>query len=266
MFVGFTYAYTPTVRDSEALSGLRAQLDTITSGNMADKSKLYIQLKQLQEQFSGHQKLRYYLNNLDIHLMTHINTQKIKDKTASKAFKQTFVDTYSGEVLTGIDTPDSCTGRYNTLDSISYANNFPTAMTIAVRFRETTCGYYLPSNGDGPFQILSKDYGTWSITEAKFLTTVKDFIDFSKNKYWAHYSKIWPIFTYTWFTMTGLVNYAALYNGGTLTWSTESGYTVRPNAPNYVYDGYGTGFSWATRYGIIPKFIKVLDWELKNSY
>ena len=43
---------------------------------------------------------------------------------------------------------------------MSFANDFPTALTIAVWFRESTCGYYLPKNGDGPFQIVSKDYGT----------------------------------------------------------------------------------------------------------
>ncbi|MEI7557984.1 MAG: hypothetical protein WCJ45_04055 [bacterium] len=46
------------------------------------------------------------------------------------------------------------------MDTISFANDFPTALTIATRYRETNCGYYLPGNGDGPFQILSKDYGT----------------------------------------------------------------------------------------------------------
>ncbi|HBB04941.1 TPA: hypothetical protein DCZ39_08975 [Patescibacteria group bacterium] len=68
------------------------------------------------------------------------------------------------------------------MDSISFANNFPTALTIATRYREVNCGYYLPANGDGPFQILSKDYGTGQITESKFIQTMQDFIDFSKYK------------------------------------------------------------------------------------
>ncbi|MEI8090807.1 MAG: hypothetical protein WCG98_00665 [bacterium] len=68
------------------------------------------------------------------------------------------------------------------LDTISFANNFPTALTIATRYREASCGYYLPSNGDGPFQILSKEYGTGQIDENLFTQTVQDFIDFSKAK------------------------------------------------------------------------------------
>ena len=69
------------------------------------------------------------------------------------------------------------------MDTISYANNFPTALMMATRYREAHCGYYLPSNGDGPFQIVSKDYGTGQITEAKFLQAMQDFIDFSKAKH-----------------------------------------------------------------------------------
>jgi hypothetical protein len=61
--------------------------------------------------------------------------------------------------------------------------------------------------------------------------------------------------------MTGLVNHAGLYNGGII-----SGSIVNPNNPSYLYDGYTQEYSGATRYGLIPKFLKILDWELKNSY
>lgn len=121
--------------------------------------------------------------------MSQINTEKSKAKNTSETSKQTFVNQYSG-VSKEITTADSCTGRYNTIDSISFANNFPTALTIATRYRESNCGYYLPENGDGPFQILSKEYGTGNITEGKFLTTIQDFIDFSKAKRTQYNSKL----------------------------------------------------------------------------
>ena len=76
------------------------------------------------------------------------------------------------------------------MDSISFANNFPTALMIATRYREANCGYYLPSNGDGPFQILSKDYGAGAITEAKFIQAMQDFIDFSKAKHLQYKTKL----------------------------------------------------------------------------
>ena len=76
------------------------------------------------------------------------------------------------------------------MDTISFANNFPTALTIATRYRETNCGYYFPNNGDGPFQILSRDYGTGQMTEAKFIGTIQDFINFSKAKYLQYKTKL----------------------------------------------------------------------------
>ncbi len=260
LLCSLTFAYEPTSRDVTAINSLRAQFDTISSGDMTIKWDFYIQLKNLKEQFSGHDKLDYYLDTLAAYHMSQINTEKSKAKNTSETSKQTFVNQYSG-VSKEITTADSCTGRYNTIDSISFANNFPTALTIATRYRESNCGYYLPENGDGPFQILSKEYGTGNITEGKFLTTIQDFIDFSKAKRTQYNSKLWINLTYTGFDMTGLVNHSALYNGGTI-----SGNVVLPIHPNYLYDGYTQEYSGATRYGLIPKFVKVLDRELKNTY
>lgn len=267
LLFGFAHAtYIPTSQDIAQITLLKTQFDTITSGVVKDKRDFYAQLKTLEEQFPNHQQLNYYLNELDGYLLTQVNIEKAKAKITSKTFKQDFVNTYSGWFSKEISTPDTCTGWYNTIDSISFANNFPTALTLATRYRETTCGYYMPANGDGPFQIISKDYGTGAITEAKFLQSVQDFIDFSKAKHLQYKTKLWIKLTYTWFDRTGLVNHAALYNGGTITGDATGGYIALPNNPHYVYDGYGENFSGATRYGLVPKFLKVLDWELKNSY
>lgn len=261
LLVWFTSAYEPTNQDISAITSLKTQFDTISSGDMHAKWDFYIQLKTLQEQFSGHEKLSYYLNTISAYLITQVNTEKAKAKISSTAFKQAFSNQYATGFSKEITTADMCTWWYNTMDSISYANNFPTALTIATRYRETNCGYYLPGNGDGPFQILSKDYGTWTISEAKFLNTIQDFIDFSKAKRTQYQSKLWISLTYTGFDMTGLVNHAGLYNGGIISWS-----IVNPIHPNYVYDWYTQEYSGATRYGLVPKFLKVLDWEMKNAY
>jgi hypothetical protein len=69
------------------------------------------------------------------------------------------------------------------LDNLSFAYDFPTAVTLAVWYRESNCGYYLPSNGNGPFQITSKDYGTGSLTQSGFIQAVEDFLVFAKNKW-----------------------------------------------------------------------------------
>ncbi len=261
LILWWAFAYQPTSTDVIQIIGLKNQFDTISSGNMQTKWDFYIQLKTLQEQFTNHEQLNYYLNELWMYLITQVNVEKTKTKWASKAFKQDFFNQYSGWFSQEITTADTCTWRYNTIDSISYANNFPTALVIATRYRETNCGYYLPSNGDGPFQILSKEYGTWTITEAKFLNTIQDFIDFSKAKRTQYHSSLWISLTYTGFDRTGIVNHAGLYNGGVI-----SGNIVLPLNPHYLYDGYGTGFTGAVRYGLVPKFLKVLDRELQNNY
>jgi len=104
-----------------------------------------------------------------------------KVKQEIKSWFQAFLSNYDTGIAT-ITMADACTGRYNTIDNISFANNFPTALTISTRYRESHCGYYLPANGDGPFQIIAKDYGTGQITLEIFTQSIQDFIDFAKNK------------------------------------------------------------------------------------
>ena len=179
--------------------------------------------------------------------------------------KSRFLDEYRKDITIQEDFPiDNCVWWYNTIDNISFANDFPTALTIAVWYKESNCGYYLPANGDGPFQIVSKDYGNGEITEDLFKQTIQDFIDFSKDKIDNYNKKADDEFpeihiSYTWFDYTGVVSFAALYNWGTRTWG-----MVQPNAPKYVFDGYGENYSSAKKYGLFPAFLKVLSWELNN--
>ena len=179
--------------------------------------------------------------------------------------KSKFLDEYRKNIMIQEEFPlDNCVGWYNTIDNISFANDFPTALTIAVWYKESNCGYYLPANGDGPFQIVSKDYGNGEITEELFKQAVQDFIDFAKNKIDNYNKKANEEFpeiklSYTWFDYTGVVSFAALYNG----W-TRTGWMVQPNAPKYVFDGYGDKYANAKKYWLFPAFLKVLSWELNN--
>jgi len=179
--------------------------------------------------------------------------------------KSKFLDEYRKDIMIQEKFPiDNCVGWYNTIDNISFANDFPTALTIAVWYKESNCGYYLPANGDGPFQIVSKDYGNGEITEELFKQTIQDFIDFAKNKIDNYNNKADADFpeikiSYTWFDYTWVVSFAALYN-----WGTRTGWMVKPNAPKYVFDGYGEKYANAKKYGLFPAFLKVLSWELNN--
>ena len=179
--------------------------------------------------------------------------------------KSKFLDEYRKDIMIQDEFPiENCVGWYNTIDNISFANDFPTALTIAVWYKESNCGYYLPANGDGPFQIVSKDYGNGEINEEIFRQTIQDFIDFAKNKIDNYNKKADADFpeikiSYTWFDYTWVVSFAALYN-----WGTRTGWMVQPNASKYVFDGYGEKYANAKKYGLFPAFLKVLSWELNN--
>ena len=186
-------------------------------------------------------------------------------KQQNVAEKSKFLDEYRKNISINEDFPmDYCVWWYNTIDNISFANDFPTALTIAVWYKESNCGYYLPANGDGPFQIVSKNYGNGEITEDLFKQTIQDFIDFAKGKIDDYNKKANEDFpkidiSYTNFDYTWVVSFAALYN-----WWTRTGWMVIPNAPKYVFDGYGEGYSGAKKYGLLPALLKVLAWEVDN--
>lgn len=258
---GFALAYQPTSKDIATIAQLKTQLDTIISGDLKDTWNFYNQVDILQKKSIFDERITYMLDQLWTHLSTKLNTEKIKAKLSSKASKQAFLDTYLTGISVDITDADSCTGWYNTLDTISFANNFPTALTIATRYRESNCGYYLPKNTRWPFQITSKNYGTGDITEEIFVKSVQDFIDFSKTKRGQYRSKLWIDLTYTGADYTGVINHAALYNWGVISWN-----IVNPNNPHYVFDGYADYTSGVVRYGLFPKFLKIMDWEVKTMY
>lgn len=260
-----TYAYTPTSQDLVTLVQLKNTLDQINSGKVTDIWNFSTQIKKLQPMVAHDPRIAYLLQELHTHLYGQFTTAKIKTKQTIKSGWNDFLIQYNTGIV-DIDMEDKCFGRYNTLDNISFANNFPTALTIATRYRESHCGYYLPKNGDGPFQILAKDYGTGEITEETFTQSVQDFIDFSKTKYANYKSKVDINISYTGINLNSIISHWGFYN-----WWTISGRVVLPNAPKYVYEWYsnyssGQYASWAIRHGLLPKFIKTLEFELNNYY
>lgn len=252
------YAYTPTIADQNQIKSLKSQINQIATW-AKDKRDFYTQLRILKEKFSYNARLSYYLDQIAIDLVDQIHIEKNKVKAENIQFKKDFLSQYMSGISKEITDPDNCTGRYQTLDAMAYANNYPTALLMATWFRESTCGYYLPKNGDGPFQIVSKDYGTGQITEEIFWQAVQDFIDFSRNKYSSYKSRVNINLTYTGFDYTWIISHASLYNGGYY-----SGGIILPVNPHYVFDGYGEQYSWATRYGLFPKFLKLLEREVNN--
>lgn len=260
-----TYAYTPTSQDMLTLVQLKDTLDQINSWNVKDMRSFMTQIKKIQPMVAHEPRVSYLLQELHTHLYWQFSTEKIKTKISSKSGWNEFLDLYNTGIIE-IDMEDKCFWRYNTLDNISFANNFPTALTIAIRYRESHCGYYLPKNGDWPFQILTKDYWTWEITEEIFTESVQDFIDFSRSKFDRYQSRVHQNITYTGIDIKSIVSHSALYN-----WWYVSGDAVIPNAPKYLYEWYvpynsWQYASWTIRHWVLPKFIKTLEYEINNYY
>ncbi len=258
--VSTCFAYTPTSYDTANLNHLKSQLDVLVENNNVNLWDFYNQVRILQSDYSNDIRLNYMLWNIKDYLYNKLFSLKIAAKVSSTTTKQDFLDQY----ITGISneitwTLDNCVGWYNTLDDISFAYNFPTALTIAAWYRESTCAYFLPNNKEGPFQIVGRDYGTWEITHDVFVQTVVDFMKFTRNKFNTYLTQLTGNLTYTWFNLVWISNFAWLYN-----WGTRSGDIILPNAPRYLYDGYGEQYSGATRYGILPQFLKALEWELSQ--
>jgi len=257
----FSFAsYVPTAKDTSNIKNLKNQLDKLIQNNTINLRDFYNQTNQLQSQYSGDERLNYMITQLQSYLYTNLSAQKTAAKATTKLDKQQFLAEYN----TGYDsditlTVDQCTLQYNTIDNISFAYDFPTALTMAIWYRESNCGFYLPKNGNGPFQITTKNYWTWEMNQQLFIETVEDFLKFAKNKL-SKYTLSWNL-SYNNFDYTGIVNFAALYN-----WGTKSWWLIIPNNPKYVFDGYGEEYSGASRFGVLPQFLKVLERELDNKY
>lgn len=255
-------AYMPTSQDTANLTDLQTRLTTLVVDDNINLWNFHDQLKNLETEYMADDRLSYMLSNLKEFMYGKLFTLKTTAKISSETDKQTFLDVYNtGFSVEVEDSLSSCTGWYNTLDDISFAYDFPTSLTMATWYRESTCAYYLPSNGDGPFQIVNENYGTGVITEKVFVKTVTDFLEFAKAKFVRYEWELSWSLSYTGFDLTGIYNFAALYNGWTKSWN-----VIIPNNPAYLFDGYGDDFSGATRYGIFPQFVKSLEWEIENKY
>lgn len=249
----------------DELKNFNSQKVTISQASDYWLWSYYTQLSKWYDILKKDERLWTISNDLKDYSYSLFESRKNLAKQQYAWEKSRFFDEYSKDINDDIEfSKDKCTWWYNTIDNISFANNFPTALTIAVWYRESNCWYYLPSNWDGPFQIVSKDYGTWEITEQIFKQAVQDFIDFSKWKidnYNRKADKDFPKIdiSYTWFDYTGVINFIALYNWWVRTW-----WVVQPNAPKYVFDWYWEEYSNASKYWVFPMLLKVMEWEVEN--
>ena len=273
VFLGSSiYAYTPTPEEEQRTQKLVAALDTFIAGDKAQLRHFYSQMLDLQDVFGEDQRLSYLIGTIRDHLHTKLQTMKTPKLLDGKIYKESFVYNYGSGIIQNHSIPQKCRDRRQYMDDISFVHNLPTAITMATRYAESTCGFYLPVHptygSNWPFQIITKDYGTGEMTESLFRQTVQDFVWFAWHKinsYEKSNSKEWlkVNLTYDTFDFTGVVRFGALYNG--LSWSTIK-WDIQPMKRWYVFNNYEPAYSGAVRHGLMPMFIKSLQREMDNIY
>lgn len=259
------FAFEPNEAELNEIRSLKDNITPLIENDNPTLRSLYAQARILHPYFKD-EKTAYYLEHLRDYLLTKLQARMSFAKNASKSDKTEFLEQYQGSGLENADPiKENCYGWYNTLDMLSFAYDFPTALTIAVWYRESTCGYYLPRNGDGPFQIVSKDYGNGTITREIFETSIIDFLEFAKGKI-ARYNQRNPEspiqLSYGKINYQDLYKFAGLYNG--LSGGTVYG-DIGPAAPKYFFEKMPGEFENGKKNGLFLQFLRALEWELQKE-
>ncbi len=216
----------------------------------------------------------YKINILKFALRNKLTLEK-----TSHDKKQLFnlVDSYWSWVTTKeVPLSLACKQRYELVDDRSYALNIPTALTLATLDMESGCGWYKPANGDGVFQLISKDYGTGTLSTGEWILMMYDFAALLKGKYDRYHNAnklsssdctmnitwsmglIQPIcLSYTTLNFDSIIKHGALYNG--LSGAIIKG-NIQPASASYVFGHYTDNNSWSIKDGLLVRIFKVLNY------
>jgi hypothetical protein len=180
------FAYTPTPADEQRTQNLINALDTFINGDKEVLRRFYSQMLDIYDQFSQDPRMEHKIRTIRDHLHEELQTMKTPHLLNGKLIKEEFVRVYAPNIIKEHSIPQRCRDRWQYLDDISFVHNLPTAITMATWYAESTCGFYLPIHptygSNGPFQIITKDYGTGEMTESLFRQTVQDFVGFAWSK------------------------------------------------------------------------------------
>lgn len=260
-----TSAYSPTTDDVEELKSLITTIENLIDD---DKPTHYSFIRQLDALTHTHKdgKVWFLLHTLHGYLTKELHQKKSQTHDDIRTMYQDFIDTYADDIQNDSPLHPNCIEYIDELDTLAYVHNVSLPVLIGTRWRETTCGYYLPSNGDGVMQIVSHDYGTGEIQQHEdFFFMMENYIDFANAKY-DRYNRVTdsgePItIDYTTISYDDIIKHGALYNS--LSWGTIYG-DIAPTNPWYVFDNYTDAYSGSTRDGLLPVVIKTMQRWLEN--
>jgi hypothetical protein len=121
---------------------------------------------------------------------------------------------------------------------------------------EHSCIFDNPSNWNGNFQIITRYYKPWKITDKEFAIQIQDFINFSKNKwkFWEKY-KSWKVhLKYNDYDFASIRYHAAAYN-----WIWNNLITSK-----YINWNLNSKVAYKKDW-ITTRFLKILNWEIKHK-
>jgi regulator of replication initiation timing len=117
------------------VNSVRNQLFSLADGNLKDLREYSAQLGDLKDQLASYPSMNYVLGQIEQDLRDSISETQMQAKQDALPQKKTFVAQYASGIK-DIKETDLCATYYKDLDMISFVNNFPTALTIATRYRE----------------------------------------------------------------------------------------------------------------------------------
>jgi hypothetical protein len=140
----FGFAYTPTPADSQRTQNLITALDTFIDGDKEVLWRFYSQMLDIYDKFSRDPRMEHKISTIRDHLHDELQTMKMPHLLNGKLIKEEFVRLYEPNIIKEHSIPQRCRDRWQYLDDISFVHNLPTAITMATRYAESTCGFYLP--------------------------------------------------------------------------------------------------------------------------
>jgi hypothetical protein len=212
--------YEPTEEDAITLQYLIPQIDALVVDDRPTHRSLVRQLDTLLATYDDPDSQIYFLLDT-IHTYLDTSLRDMKEQTTDDvvATYESFYDEYSDQIQSNdIPLPPGCFAYTKDLDMLSFVYDVSLPVLIATRYRESTCGYYLPANTRGPMQIISHDYGTGSIEDHEiFIYAMSNYADFAHAKY-DRYNRVTdsgePItLSYESMTYDDVVKHSSLYNG-----------------------------------------------------
>lgn len=203
-----------------ARNSKQEQINKIT--NLISKIEKLIQKISLTEDYKmvgilWYIKYRLYYKNIELDPSLKKVELESQENTGSADSGNLLLEKYFDSIISSKEVDQICTQRYEFVDEIAKQYDFPTWLIISFWKIEHGCYMDNPKNWYGMFQIMSRYYEPWEITEQEARDQIIDFIEFIRRKadyymdrHWYEKSDI--ILNYSNYSDLAIQIYSLAYN------------------------------------------------------